>query len=813
MAEFQSFARSPEFAPRVIASPTAALERRNQEASSDLQTYVNQLTRRDQQLIEDTRFKGKDLESLAEFSSTALKLSQDILKQSKEDRDIADRIDSIFGPIDTSAQSVAEQTSIQQAEQETASLGPAIAKLNAVGQPVAAEVVKDRAKLWNGVSNERALLQDARATLPARVTELLNDDTDTRNFKVTGTDGETISGNLFILSKDPKTAYGAVRLALQLAVKERGLQYTTKTNFIDILGGTVEQVLGNTSANLIATSVSERQKDRVIQISNAGARIGTALNNVVKNNQQVDQAALESEFGKIYQESLVMNSGLSNGQINQELLRGMIKGAGSRVDIIKNNIGNLTTTPGNTVADTYPELLAEGIRAAEQLRDQETQQQAQNLAAKGIEEIRRMQENGASIQDIERRKNQLAGQLSPLNIGVATAFLGQADSIVLGPMKEEKERQVRLQIIAGRTFTPTELEQSGLNPGTISSLTNLQDDRGALNTISEVVSVQERNLRASVLKSAGVKLDASGQYVFASGWLKGADVETALQRFNTEANRHMLKYAKSLRGLTPEQQAKQMEVEYRRFVNEELSPGGSFQVLGELKRLGENGQPVKKEQESRIKESMRQYASPNASLNARPVRGISVDLSTQVNYGQQLPAGIVSQWKKGGGVNSTIELASYNETVTLVDSYKKTGQVQQGLATWAKQLGINPVVLLKHQAERYQIDMPDKPKPKPQSILQTIKTGPNIKEDQIQKIQPAITRALITEYNLNDNAAKALSYMFARLPQNTWNIVISEFALSQKFLRVINNPNSTEKQILNALNDFRALYNKKYNLK
>ena len=63
MDSYQRFARAPEFRPRSVGSSSDLARQRAQQQEADLRRFAGQLEQRSQNLIEDTRFVGQDLEA------------------------------------------------------------------------------------------------------------------------------------------------------------------------------------------------------------------------------------------------------------------------------------------------------------------------------------------------------------------------------------------------------------------------------------------------------------------------------------------------------------------------------------------------------------------------------------------------------------------------------------------------------------------------------------------------------------------------------------------------------------------------------
>ena len=65
----------------------------------------------------------------------------------------------------------------------------------------------------------------------------------------------------------------AMELATKIFIEQNGLQYTTKRNFVDIMGGTIRNVIQNTTTSTMTQIIKEKLKLNLAENDGKAARV------------------------------------------------------------------------------------------------------------------------------------------------------------------------------------------------------------------------------------------------------------------------------------------------------------------------------------------------------------------------------------------------------------------------------------------------------------------------------------------------------------------------------------------------------------
>lgn len=343
MAEYQRFVKEPSFDPVTPITRGDAAAAKAQKDIQQQQEFYNSNRIADQQRIEASRFVGQDLRALAPFAQSLLKLYQDIEKQSYKDRQIGEQYDSIYnGDLGLTA----EQQALIVGEAENKHYGKTANELESAGFINEAEKVRNtEMRLAKGVNNERALLYDARSRYASDITRLVN--------------SEELSA---IYQADPAQA---LQIATKIWIENNKLQFTTKANFVSILGETIRNtnsyMATNATNDLIKSQKTETLAENDRQAYNAV--IGITPQNAVSRFQELSQSYLNDNNG-------IVTQGAANARAAQKMLdSAQAKGPDAVTIVLGAEI-----RPGeerSSLGDTYPTMAANAIKAAQ---DEEYQQ-------------------------------------------------------------------------------------------------------------------------------------------------------------------------------------------------------------------------------------------------------------------------------------------------------------------------------------------------------------------------------------------------------------------------------------------------------
>lgn len=803
MAEYQRAALDPTFAPVGTIDNYSKLKEFNSQKEAEMRDYIAQRRQNEQYKIEDTKFVGQDLEALSKFSATALKFAQEKIKEGYQDQQTNAWVDDVLdNPIpDTTqpatAESMAEDAAITAGDNANSQVGPAVDELNKTGRPILAANLSRANKIGRGVTNERVLLQDSKGYLMSRVPAILNDPKEMVDLG----DGQGPK-SITELAQDPANSYTLTKYALRKALLERNLQFTTKRNFKEILGGTIENLVSNYSSNLVTKAITAQQTEDKLNLTQYATSWGFS-------GRGKDKDGLQAIFNDIESNSRSMNLGLTQGQKNQLIITSMIAGLGKDSKAIA-QLAMVEIKKGATVGQTMPALIEQSIANADKLQQAEDVKLAQDIGQKGYDKLIQLRSEGKSIQELELEALKLQTQIGGHDLTTAAAFASRYDTLIIKPLQEAKFEETKTQIYSGKNYSEIQLQSMGLETAQINNLMSIQGDTQTVKQISPVIATLDSTLKNSVFLGAGIKVDPTTQYVISSNWLDAGVASNALNAFSQARQKHLREFATTLRGLPEQEQIDKLTAEARSFDAQELGAGGRFRALGTLRDLSADPKTVPEEVQSRIEDSLRDYASPNAVYTIRPTRAQPKNFTTSVKYGEPIPTNIISQYKQQTGVQGfNTKVLTYNETVNAITASSQNGVIPAEIVTMAESLGIPAVTFLNQQASAYAVPgyTPKAPSAstKAQAPGFTVQPGPELSTREQQQIKPQVQRALIG-YGFTSNASLALSRVFALYPVSEWQGIINAFKQYPPLEKAVKNPKATPRTVARHFARFRSSY-------
>lgn len=803
MSEYQRAALEPNFAPVGTIDNYSKLKEFNAQKDAEMREYIAQRRQNEQYKIEDTKFVGQNLEALSKFSATALKFAEEKIKEGYQDQETNAWVDDVLdNPLPdpsqpATAESMAEDTTITAGDVANMQVSAATSELNKQGFPILASTISQANKLGRGVTNERVLLQDSKGYLMSRVPAILNDPKEMVDLG----DGQGPK-SITELALDPANSYALTKYALRKALLERKLQFTTKRNFKEILGGTIENLVSNYSSNLVTKAIKSQQTEDKLQLTQYATSWGFSGRG--KNKDE-----LQAIFNDIESNSRSLNLDLTQGEKNQLIITSMIAGMGKDYKAIA-QLALVDIKKGATVGQTMPTLIEQSIQNAKKVQKAEDVAVAQDIGQKGYDKLQQMRAEGASIKELEDESNNLRIKMGGYDLTTAAAYVSRYDALIIKPLQENKFEETRTQIYSGKNYTEVQLQSMGLEVAQINNLMSIQEDSQTVRKISSVTSTLDSTLKNSVFLGAGIKIDPTTQYVISSNWLDGGVATNALNAFSQARQKHLREFATTLRGLPEQEQIDRLTAEARSFDAQELGTGGRFRALGTLRDLSANPKTVPEDVQSRIEDALRDYASPNAVYTIRPTRAQPKNFTTSVKYGQPIPPNIISQYKQQTGVQGfNTKVLTYTETVNAIKTASQSGVIPAEVVTMAESLGLPATTFLNQQASAYAVPgyTPKAPSAGKQAQAPgfTIQPGPDLTSAEQRQIKPQVQRALIG-YGLTNNASLALSRVFALYPVSEWQGIINAFKQYPPLEKAVKTPTATPRTVARHFAKFRSTY-------
>lgn len=783
MAEFQFYSKTPGFRPRAVVDTARQVREQVSRDREEFREFQRQNRIVDQQRIEDTKYVGQNLKAAAQFSKTAFEQFGTILKDDYESRQINEYVDSITG----AKEEQAEAATIARGDADNSVVGPAVQQLNEEGDSVSANLLSDQNRIGRGVAKERALLQDSKGYLLSRVTAILSDPD--IMFDLGGGPASVID-----LKADPNNAAALTKLALRMAIKERGLEYTTKRAFKEILGGTIDQIMTNTPSTLTSKAISDKQAEDKITLTQNATSWGFSS----RGKSLTD---MQSAFNEIQKNSLSLNTGEGRGATNRLIVQSYITGLKDPDDIRR--AAGVKLQNGATIGGTFPLYFETAIKEAEAGVSADNKAKAQRQAEDGIKELQQMKADGKSIQEIESRSDSLAAQIGAVDSATGSAFTGRADTLVLNTMKEAKFEELRTNILGGKTYSPQELIDSNLDSSQITNLQSLQKDAETVNLVKPLITEQDKLLKNATFKGGGIKVDPYSQTLIEKGWIDQQTLTNALRTFTEKRAEHLRGYASTLRGIDPNEQRKLMAAEARRWDEDQLyGNNGAFKALGLLNTSGNQVEPIQEEQKSTIQAQLREFASPNATYTIDDTRGVPVDYTSQWNPGGAIPEMLKKSYIDRGGVTSNVRFMTLTEVTAAQEQFKKNGVVPDNVITAAESVGVSGLEFLNQQARAYTLTPSvAAPPPKPQQFPPGLTPSPDLTNAQRRQIYVPVASALVGK-GMTKNAATALSRAFSAIDPKNWDTVLTEMNKDPELAKALTDSTKTPKQIIRLYNKY-----------
>lgn len=328
MAEFQRYQEAPQFNPMAIVEAGERVQKQGQQIVDALQTYQGQTVQRDQNRIEDARFNqsAEVLKAFGSLSQTAADTVKTIEQQNAKNREIDAQWRALYGAEEIPAE---EGAVLEAGQRQQMTAGAAANRLEAEGDELGAQALRqDLNRIGQGVADEKALLMDARTAYPSEVLTIINSDPELAK----------------LYNSNPSQA---LQLATRKFIENRGLQYTTKTQFVNTLAQTIRQTNSYLAQGQTTALIKEQQ----------GNRRAETLSNVYYTGQITTPDTAAIDFQMLSRQLLEDNNGiLTRGAANREAAKALLAGAASvsddQIDVVAAIPVN-PAQPNTTVGRTY----------------------------------------------------------------------------------------------------------------------------------------------------------------------------------------------------------------------------------------------------------------------------------------------------------------------------------------------------------------------------------------------------------------------------------------------------------------------------
>ena len=316
MVQFRPAAERGQYDPPVVEDISAGMSADMQRQLTLAQNYTNQVNQQLQQEVENSKRTTQNdalMQSLATFSKTAAKAVQDNLKTTLKDIEDGETWDYLFGA-DNPGAVIAEEVATEAAELQTQQTSNEAKQLEAAtGSSVLGyEYFKRNEGVGKGLRNETALLQQAKSTYGAFLQGWRNSDVDVT------LGGQTKKIHEWYESTDSAAIAALNQLGRQQFIKQNGLQFTTKRNFVKYLGETLPATEGAIASNTLSTNIAQARQDEAM-------RIGGLISDAAASGQSPEEYLPE-----LSKKLSLANTGLTQTEANTQAVEDAIGGILSR---------------------------------------------------------------------------------------------------------------------------------------------------------------------------------------------------------------------------------------------------------------------------------------------------------------------------------------------------------------------------------------------------------------------------------------------------------------------------------------------------
>jgi hypothetical protein len=776
MAEYQRYAKDPSFQVQTPITRGDAATAKAEDNIRQQQSFYDSNRIVDQQRIENARYAGQDLQALAPFAESLVKQWEAIEKQSFKDRQIGEQYDSLFRlDLDLTP----EQEALVLSAAENKYYGQTANDLEKAGLINEAEKVRaNEMRLAKGVTNERALLYDARSRFASDITALVN--------------SEQLSA---LYQADPSQA---LAVATKIWIENNNLQYTTKSNFVSILGETIR----NTNTYMATNATTERIKAEKAQrlIENDRNAYNAVLDikptNAVDRFQQMSQAYLEDNNGIVTQSAA-----------NYRAAKTMLESAQELGPEFVNVVLEAQIRPGeekSSLGETYPTLARTAKEnAVKKGYDKILLARKENLIqlGKDLEKAKTEAERVKALDDaLSRSKGDPEGRAAIQNNYAAYASTDeqfsalQQDLNALDSGVTKTPQQVAADVSSGR------LSRAGAQKYMTALNQKTQEGKTA---VTSVTKTQGNLFAVNLARATGMTIDPnSGLAIIGPpGLITRDNFNQIRQAYNLDLKSHLSRVMYTRLKFDGSQDAATQEgilqEESDKFYQDNVVKAGGKYNFDNLSQKGAYLQNTKAEDYALSKSQMESFGSSMTRRNA-PAQAVVPDKDLGGQWGKDY-TNLGEAYTPGDSVYTPDQTRNYLRTGI------NAGIQDRDLVRFAQQKGVTPLQLINDSAAAHrEPPMTNMTKEKandlfnPQSALVS---SPEYKKG-LYRAMPAFLAAGYTPQGAA--AAIAAIYQLAlKQKKPLFNIIdyVSEFEkrLSPTELLFYKSPRTTQRQLIPTL--------------
>ena len=514
MVQFRPAAERGRFDPPVVEDFSAAISADGQRNIQRAQQQAQQLNRiaeqEYRQAIDPNNFAAYD--TLKQFSKTAADYVAKVNEQTQKDIQDGEDWNFLFGN-DNPQMDVVEDVATAAADmqlQQTADTAKGIEL--AFGSPALSnEFYRRNSGIGKGLQNERMMLVNARTQYPSFLMSYRDSD---RQITIPGLG--TDSARNWLELDDPSIVAAVHQQARYDFIKERGLQYATKRNFVKEFGNSALAAEGNAATNILNNN-AKRNRDVVID-----QFVGLASDTAA--NEDFDPAT----YNQFVMDLANAGSGLTVGEADKKIAAAYISSYENQGNedalnrlLLQPRRYNEDGTPvkGTRFGDT-PALASDIRNAIDRIKARDKKQNRE--AAEALEaEARTKLENAESVEEANAIAAEYAPQIRAADPDVADSFVKNQEKYRIDD-NEALNAQYLLDEQANGFFRSDNFYRDVFNKGgitrpTLKTLVEGNDAKKLPPSVNTGITAAAGVYKTRIAENAGLKIDTSEpQPIFAS---------------------------------------------------------------------------------------------------------------------------------------------------------------------------------------------------------------------------------------------------------------------------------------------------------
>ena len=513
--QFQSYDQPEGFRPVKRTDVTAGLDRRNAQLQRDEAQFLQGLKANTRTHIINAEQQGKDLIALSEFSKSALELAEGIYKKSEEDKEIGEMYDALVGGgFEDTPQAKNEQALIQQSGQEAEQINAIASNVEEQTGDVglATSIRQDFGGAGRGFVGERTALMQAQTTYPAYISAYLSS-----NAEIS-VNGNTVPVRQAVSSGDSRLIAAAIASGRRQFIKDNGLQYATKTNFVKMLGQTI------LNADAQAAGAASREAAKANQEELRSTLEGTGY----ASGRSIDTSLVPQTYRDLADTMWKSGAYKSRGEANEAALKSLIAGMEDKGDV--DGLRSLLTTEkiegnaGTQLRSQYGQQIHDAIQRAEKRQDDIITEGKKDIEASMYERLGSIDPSAPNA--VQMRDDIIEDAASALEANGdykgARELRSQRDALVTAGNNQRENAELEQQIEDGEIVSAEQVEQAFVMGRITRSQRNARlkqlgektDTKTPSNPIAtDLVSTYASRFTQDLGMAAGLKRDAYGNFI------------------------------------------------------------------------------------------------------------------------------------------------------------------------------------------------------------------------------------------------------------------------------------------------------------